>query len=105
MFEGKLHRTEYSNASFRRPYWPTAEHDHNQSGSKFYEHCWCVSNSNCSGSVGIYGVWKANKFLFGCKKCLSMEFCILTEYSFQFPYLCNAWYFIDVRKMIYVTLS
>jgi len=47
-----------------------AEISNELSSRKFYEHCLCdgsgygpreFSDSNCSGSVGIYGVWKANK--------------------------------------------
>jgi len=43
------------------------------------------SNSNCNGSVGIYGVWKANKFLNWMYKSLSMEFRISTEYFLSIP--------------------
>ena len=39
-------------------------------------------------------------------KCLSMGFRILTEYFFfSSVILCNAWYFVYVCEMIYVTLS
>jgi len=115
LFAGKLHPTHYSNASVRGSYWSRAEHEINESGVKIYEHCWCdgcgygpceFSNSNCTGSVRIYGVWKANKFWSGCKKYLSMEFRILTEYFFfSSLILCNAWYFVYICKRIYVTLS
>jgi len=64
------------------------------------------SNSNCTRSLGIYGVWKANKFWSGCTKFLSMEFRILTEYFFfSSLILWNAWYFVYICKRIYVTLS
>ena len=64
------------------------ECQNSKSAGKFYEHCWCdcggygpciFSNSNSPISVGMYGVWKVNKFCCGCIKCWSVEFCISTE--------------------------
>ena len=98
-----MHGIPHSNTCLRISSGTRDEHKNHESGSKFYEHCWCdgcgygpreFSNSNCTGSVGICGVWKANKFWCGYTKYLIMEFRILTEYSFQFPYLCNAWYLL-----------
>ena len=65
-----------------------AERQNNKSTGKFYEHSRCecggygpreFSTSNCTGSVEMYGVWKAKKIYSGCLKCWSMEFHILTE--------------------------
>ena len=89
MFAGKFQI--FCHSRVRRSAWSRAagaEHENNESAGKFYEHCCCdgsgyghheFSNSNCTGSVGIYGVWTANKFWAGCTKYLRMEFCITSE--------------------------
>ena len=91
MFAGKIHPTKYIHSSARNSAWSTAagaEHENDKSGGTFYEHCLCdgsaygpheFSNSNCTGSGGVYGVWKVNKFWSGCTKYLSIEFRISSE--------------------------
>ena len=91
MFAGKIRPTKYIHANVRNSVLSTAAFAGNENGTsagKFYERSWCdgggygpreFSNSKCTGSVGIYGVWKANKFWTGCTKYLSMAFCISSE--------------------------
>ena len=91
MFAGNFHPANYSNSRLRNSAWSRdagAEHENNGSAGKSYEHYWCehsgygpreFSNSNCTASVAIHGVCKANKFWAGCTKYLRMKFRILLE--------------------------
>jgi len=62
-------RPSIRHASYRND--AMAKYRINRSAGKFNGHCWCdgsgyspcdFSNSNCTDSVRIDGVWKANKF-------------------------------------------
>jgi len=91
LFAGNIQPTKYIYARVHNWGWSkaaAAENENELLSGKFHEHCWCDGsgygpcefwNSNCTGSVGIYGVWKANKFWCGCTKYLCMEFHILSE--------------------------